>query len=41
MDTTRSPTPDAPGDAMSAEDLIGGVVLVIGGYVTTVLMFCL
>ena len=41
MDTARSPTPDAPGDSMTAEDIAGGIILVVGGYCMTVLAFCL
>ena len=41
MDTARSPPPDAPGDAITAGDILSGVILAIGGYVTAVLMFCL
>ena len=42
MVTARSaPTGARGGQAMTAEDLIGGIVLAVGGYICTVLLFCL
>ena len=42
MATTRgAPTGTRRGQTMTAEDLIGGIVLAVGGYICTVLMFCL
>jgi hypothetical protein len=42
MATTRgAPTGARGGQTMTTEDLIGGIILAVGGYVCTVLMFSL